>query len=165
MFAHLLHRLLLLAAATSLVACHLYVDGGDEGSGDYGENCRGENCSPATPNYWPDGGVPVADGGIWDNPEPPQSCTIDFECGPGCYCNPGGLCEEVPPTPLPAPDAAPFGCSDLSADESACIANQSCTPVYRGIDCTAEDGSECTSASAECTCESFQYDYCEEALP
>ena len=163
MFTHL-RLLLLLAASASLVACHLYVDG-DEDS-DYGEACRGENCS-SSQGSWPDAGGPLPDASVWDDPsEPTQSCTASSQCGPGCYCNPAGLCERVPPTPPPAPDAAPFeACTDLSAHESLCISHLDCSPVYRGIGCTAEDGSECTGASVDCSCDSFQYDYCEDAQP
>lgn len=59
------------------------------------------------------------------------------------------------------PDGAPLDCSDLNDDEVACIADTTCGTVYKGVDCTAPDGSECTSGSANCTCESFEFDYCE----
>ncbi len=59
------------------------------------------------------------------------------------------------------PDGAPFDCSDLNNDENACIADSTCSTVYKGVNCTSPDGAECTSGSANCTCESFEYDYCE----
>ncbi len=58
------------------------------------------------------------------------------------------------------PDGAPFECSDLS--ESACVEDPICGSVYRGVNCTSDTGDECTSGSVNCTCESFQFDYCEE---
>ena len=59
------------------------------------------------------------------------------------------------------PDGAPFECSDLNGSESDCVANAGCSPVYTGVNCTSADGSVCTSGSANCTCESFEYGYCE----
>ena len=59
------------------------------------------------------------------------------------------------------PDGAPFACSDLNDDEAACISNATCGTVYKGVNCTADNGDTCTSGSVNCTCESFDYDYCE----
>lgn len=59
------------------------------------------------------------------------------------------------------PDGAPFECSDLNADEAACTDNAACGAVYKGVNCTSPSGADCTSGSADCTCESFEYDYCE----
>jgi hypothetical protein len=58
------------------------------------------------------------------------------------------------------PDGAPLECSDLA--ESACIDDATCESVYRGVNCTSDTGEDCTSGSVNCTCESFQFDYCEE---
>ncbi len=59
------------------------------------------------------------------------------------------------------PDGAPFACSDLNTDEDACLANDECGAVYKGVNCTSPSGEECTSGSADCSCESFEFDYCE----
>lgn len=58
------------------------------------------------------------------------------------------------------PDGAPLECSDLA--EAACVEDESCGSVYRGVNCTSDTGEECTSGAVDCTCESFQFDYCEE---
>ena len=63
------------------------------------------------------------------------------------------------------PDGAPFECSDLNADEAGCVANASCSPVYRGSNCTDPAGAVCTSGSANCVCESFSFDFCEAPSP
>jgi len=60
------------------------------------------------------------------------------------------------------PDGAPFACSDLNNDENACSANSACSSVFKGVNCTAPNGATCTGGTANCTCESFQFDYCEE---
>lgn len=59
------------------------------------------------------------------------------------------------------PDGAPFECSDLNTDENACIANDTCGAVYKGLNCTTPQNDACTSGDTNCTCESFAYDYCE----
>ena len=59
------------------------------------------------------------------------------------------------------PDGAPFECSDLNTDELACTDSDACSAVYKGVNCTSNTGADCTSGSADCTCESFEYDYCE----
>ncbi len=72
----------------------------------------------------------------------------------GCYT---GACMDK----SECPDGAPFECSDLNGDENACIASDICSTVYKGVNCTSSDGNECTGGSVDCTCESFEYDYCE----
>jgi hypothetical protein len=59
------------------------------------------------------------------------------------------------------PDGAPFACSDLNNDESACSANATCEAVYKGVNCTSDTGDICTSGDANCTCESFEFDRCD----
>ncbi|MCP4444701.1 MAG: hypothetical protein GY811_05050 [Myxococcales bacterium] len=106
-----------------------------------------------------------------DEPEPEPAVTCQSEVGcdeiapicpagtaasieDGCYT---GVCMAK----ADCPDGAPFECSDLNADESACIADATCGPVYVGVNCTSTTGAECTSAGADCSCESFEFDYCE----
>ena len=147
-------RPFLILSIAALSACHLYVE--DKGESPP-EQCLGPGCAP---NFsWPDAGPPEddddwdwegdADAGVF-------SCTSSIECGPGCFCNPAGRCEEI----IAEPDAGIVVCSDL--DETSCAADEECTTIYRGIDCTAKDGSPCTEATADCSCESFAYDRCEE---
>ena len=92
------------------------------------------------------------------------SCNVDAPVCPvgstaviedGCYT---GACMAK----TDCPDGAPFECSDLNNDENACIASDACSTVYNGVNCTSADGSECTGASVDCTCESFVYASCEE---
>lgn len=59
------------------------------------------------------------------------------------------------------PDGAPFACSELNADEEACIAHLDCAPVYRGVNCTSDSGAPCTGNAEDCACESFAFDACE----
>lgn len=74
----------------------------------------------------------------------------------GCYT---GTCMDKDD----CPDGAPFECSDLNDEESACLANATCGAVYQGINCTSPEGQVCTSGDANCTCESFAFDRCEES--
>ncbi len=134
--------------------CHLYIEEGGEPIDEVSTDCQttGRGCeSPADP--WPDAGIVVLppDGGGF-------GCLYDSECGFGCFCNSDGDCEEFGPLP----DAAPPTCSDV-ADEGTCTSNSSCLAVYRGINCTASDGAACTSESANCTCESYVFDSCDDA--
>lgn len=87
-------------------------------------------------------------------PECPVGTTPAIENG--CY---DGTCMAKED----CPDGAPFECTDLNDDEDACFANADCSPVYKGVNCTDPDGDQCTSGDANCTCESFTYDYCGEA--
>lgn len=61
------------------------------------------------------------------------------------------------------PDGAPVTCED-HATEAECIADESCDAVYRGINCTSPTGASCTSGDANCTCESFAFNSCEDAI-
>ncbi len=136
------------------MGCHLYVDGDErdpdlrEPRPDPVEPCSAPGCEP--PAWTPDAGN--IDGGIGDQ------CRLDIQCGPGCYCTPDGFCEES----STRPDATIFACSDQNS-EVLCDGNDACAPVFRGINCTAENGSSCTSSSAGCKCESFAFDRCEDA--
>ncbi len=104
-----------------------------------------------------------------DEPEPEVSCQGDVFCDvvapicpagstaeiyDGCYTGECMAKEECP-------DGAPFECSDLNGDEAGCLDNDACGAVYKGVNCTSPSGEDCTSGSADCSCESFEYDYCE----
>lgn len=101
-------------------------------------------------------------------PEPAQTCQGEVVCDvtapicpagstpvivDGCY---SGECMAKDQ----CPDGAPFACSDLDDDETACFQHASCSPVYKGVNCTNPNGEQCSSEDANCTCESFVYDYC-----
>jgi hypothetical protein len=147
---------ILLSCSLSM-GCHLYLDDDEDRAPDVREPrpdpepCFGERCGPGPQQAPPDAGYRT-DGGVGDE------CQVDFQCGPGCYCTPNGYCEES----TSRPDAAPLTCSDLGS-ETDCINRDQCSAVYRGINCAAEDGSACSSNSADCECESFAFDRCEEA--
>ena len=98
-----------------------------------GPNCQGPiGCEDAAP-VCPIGSTPAIEFGCYTG-----DCIVDSDC----------------------PDGAPLECIDRV--ESACIADATCRSVYRGVNCTSDIGDECTSGSVDCTCESFQFDYCEE---
>jgi hypothetical protein len=167
------HALLVTCFVTGIVglgACHLYIDEGSDDEvrdGDmWPDDCRGLDCEPE----------PTPDG---DEP-PPQPCETDEECAAGCYCSSEGVCEEsnwcfgnqdcaegfvcnLTGTCVPAeePPPPPVTCEDLG--DEACVADEACSPVYRGVNCTSETGDACTSESANCSCESFAFDSCEDA--
>jgi hypothetical protein len=116
-------------------------------------------------------GTPDAGGG-WN-------CDTNASCAAGCFCNDTGWCEEAGfcetsadcfegfvcddrSTCVPEGSLEPEpSCSDLDADETACIAAQACNPVYRGVNCTSDTGAECTAGAASCSCESFALDRCD----
>jgi hypothetical protein len=163
--------------ATGLAGCHLYVDDGE------GDPCDEGACADDPVDVGnPDAGVDPNDMGNPDNADAGAgalSCTANVGCGAGCYCSDAGFCEEAGfcqsdtdcqagfecddrDTCVPAcsePDEAPPECSDLS--ELTCIEDATCSSVYRGVNCTSDNGDECTDGSEDCTCESFQFDYCE----
>ena len=70
---------------------------------------------------------------------------------------------EGPPVPCEitseVPEVVTLQCTST---HGACVEDAECGSVYRGVNCTSATGDECTSGSANCTCESFQFDYCEE---
>lgn len=169
------HTLLLACFVSGIVglgACHLYIDEGNDDDdireGDmWPDDCRESGCEPR-----PDGDEPP--------PPPPQLCEGDEDCAKGCYCSSEGVCEEsnwcfgnldcaegfvcnLTGTCVPAdePPPPPLTCEDQG--EAACVADDSCSPVYRGVNCTSETGEACTSESVNCSCESFAFDSCEDA--
>lgn len=88
--------------------------------------------------------------------ELPPSCPDGSNPGivNGCYngeCIPDAEC----------PDGAPIYCED-HGNEAACLADDRCAPVYRGINCTDPNGASCTEEQANCTCESFTFHECVE---
>ena len=148
---------------STLVACDLYLENDDE--------------EPSVQNPWP--GEPGDPDGGWDT----WACDTTVDCAAGCYCTEDRWCEESGfcetdsdcfegfrcddrSTCIPEGEPEPEpGCSDLNADESACIAASSCEPVYRGINCTSETGEECTSGAENCSCEAFALDRCDPIQP
>lgn len=70
---------------------------------------------------------------------------------------PTGLCLAI----AECPDGPPFSCEDV-ATEGECISDARCSPVYRGSNCTDPQGESCVNGSADCTCEVFSYDFCED---
>ncbi len=103
--------------------------------GDIGPTCQGTiSCDGLAP-ICPVGSTPIIEDGCYTG-----QCMAKSEC----------------------PDGAPFACSDLNNDENTCIANATCGTVYKGVNCTSPSGATCTSGSVDCTCESFEFDYCEE---
>ena len=131
----------------------------DSGACDEAGNCPDEQICDQVRNTC----LPIDDAGL--TCQSPVSCEEVAPICPagstpaimkGCYT---GTCMDKDN----CPDGAPFACSDLNDDESACLENASCGAVYKGINCTSPRGDICTSGEAECTCESFAFDYCEES--
>lgn len=157
LFRPLLTLTMTLFMASSLTACDLYLEPQPE---------------YYPPDVSPSPSLPDA-GDAW-------FCETNQECASGCYCTDADWCEEsgfcessedcfdafrcddrstcvpdVEPEPTPT-------CSDLDAQETACIAAELCNPVYRGVNCTSDTGEECTAGAESCSCESFELDRCEE---
>lgn len=177
----MLRNALLLASLSlgslGLAGCHLYFD---DGTGDetepgmWPDDCVDRSCEPD--GVPPNGDLP--DGGEAD---PTILCETDVDCADGCYCTDDGTCEESgfcrlnvdcaesfacndAGTCIPVGDPTPPAtCEDLSTDEAACLDSADCSPIYRGVDCTSESGEPCTGETANCTCESFSFDSCEDA--
>lgn len=102
--------------------------------GEIGPTCQGNvTCNTAAP-VCPVGSTAVIEDGCYTG-----QCMVKSSC----------------------PDGAPFECSDLNNNENSCISNPDCSPVYTGLNCTSPNGNECTTGSANCTCQSFEYGYCE----
>ncbi len=158
---HLLMITVTLLLGSTLTACDLYVD---------------EEEDPSVTDPWEGSGSQDAGGDLW-------VCDTNIDCASGCFCTEDRWCEESGfceidadcfdgfrcddrSTCIPEGEPEPEpSCSDLDSDESACIAAESCSPVYRGINCTSDTGAECTAGAESCSCESFVLDRCEEILP
>jgi hypothetical protein len=144
--------------------CYCDEDAGEcieSGTCDALGNCFGDMvCDESRNTCVPPGENPVTCQGAIDAscdaaaPVCPVGSTPEIQSG--CYT--GGCMLKTD-----CPDGAPFECSDLNDDENACFGNAACNPVYKGVNCTDPGGNQCTSGDANCTCESFTYDYCEEA--
>lgn len=102
-------------------------------------------------------------------PESPITCQGEVTCADEAPICPSGSTPEIQDgcytgecmAKDQCPDGAPFECSDLDSDEQACFDHADCAPVYKGINCQDPDGNQCSSGDNNCTCESFEYDYCE----
>lgn len=170
MLRHALLLTFFVSGIVSLSACHLYVeeDTDDDVVRDgemWPDDCDAIGCEP---DQSPDGDEP-----------PPPLCETNDECAFGCFCNSEGVCEEsslcfrhsdcaegfvcnLGGTCVPSTEPNPATCDDHNA-EPACVADAGCSPVYRGVNCTSESGEACTSQTADCSCESFAFDSCEDA--
>jgi hypothetical protein len=96
--------------------------------------CQAEVTCADAPPACPQGSNPGIVDGCWSG-----ECILDADCS----------------------DGAPVTCIDHTT-EDACIADAACDPVFKGLNCTKPDGGSCTSGSANCTCESFVFDECED---
>lgn len=125
---------LALALVSTLTGCELYF--GDGGGGDdhwtYCANdgyyvCDGDACD------WAGARCPS---------EPGYTCESDKECAAGCYCSPGGVCEE-----------AGFCNRDSDCPEgySCDEARSSCVPDGCTVDTDCDAGSYCDAATGTCT--------------
>lgn len=81
------------------------------------------------------------------------ACQRDNDCPRGEICNHQmGVCGAAPPT-----------CADLRT-EPACAARADCRPIYAGMHCTNDRGSECHSGEANCTCATYEFAVCANRL-
>jgi hypothetical protein len=140
------------------------------------ESCTGTVTCEALPPECPAGTTPGISGDCWtwncipfascDPPIDPGSCyeeaicfALPAECPAGStpgvrdgcwtgYCIPFEQCEE-PPT-----------CEDYT--DAASCANNGCTPIYQGDNCTCPDGTDPggNPESSSCTCETWTFTYC-----
>ncbi len=104
-----------------------------------------------------------------DEPEPEVSCQSEVSCDVETPICPIGSTAAILGDCFTGecianeecPDGAPFTCADLNTDEAGCLDSDICGPVYKGVNCSSPSGADCTSGSADCSCESFEFDYCE----
>lgn len=99
------------------------------------------------------------DAGFWCDPR--NTCVYTGQCSaeaPACTAGPGLYCNEDRNTCEPnAPGSV--ACADL-IDEVQCAERADCVPVYEGINCDDPTGASCSANAANCTCESFVFDFC-----
>ena len=98
------------------------------------------------------------------------------ECVPGS-CNPGTICDESVGECIPGCDAThPCGpgftcdeamnqcvlleCEDLESLQLCLSRNDTCIPIYNGVNCENTEGGECVGNQV-CICESYPYSHCE----
>ena len=48
----------------------------------------------------------------------------------------------------------------LALDEAGCLAEETCDPTYRGVDCVGPDGGACVDGQP-CTCAGYEFDSCD----
>ncbi len=160
-------------SSLSLAGCHLYFEEEqDEPPLAWPADCRGDDdCDPDRPRDEPSDDEPGT-----DVPDlPPIPCATDAECQAGCFCSDEGFCEESSLCQLNQDCGDGFTCDEgtcvprdevLPCEEQAeagCLADDTCSPIYRGVNCTSETGEPCSSDAVDCTCESFAFASCEEA--
>ncbi len=108
-------------------------------------------------------------------------CTVDEDCGVGMECDEDrDTCVPADPD-LPPPtcveDPAVCGadqvcdtegdepvCRDAICDDrtdiDSCTADENCSNVFTGLNCTDPTGADCTEGSSNCVCESFVWADC-----
>jgi hypothetical protein len=103
------------------------------------------------------------------------TCALGTSCVAGS-CQPcsGGVCvcqrdEDCPATQIcdhavGACAAPPPACTALTT-EAACAARADCSPIYGGMSCTNDAGSECHSGEADCTCATYSFAACVGRAP
>lgn len=102
-------------------------------------------------------------------PEPEVTCQSEVLCDEAAPICPAGTTPAIENgcytgqcmAKEDCPDGAPFACSDFNDLEDTCLASPICEAVYKGVNCTSDDGSACTAGDTDCTCESFEYDRCD----
>ncbi len=125
------------------------------------------------------GGATIEDGGASGQAgdgAPVGACTDSTTCavGTSCVaglCQPcsGGVCVCQRDDDCPASQicdhaagtcaAPPPACTALTT-EAACTARADCSPIYGGMMCTNDAGSECHSGEANCTCVTYSFAAC-----
>jgi len=73
----------------------------------------------------------------------------------GCYT---GACRAIDQCDTPP-------VCEVINDEAHCLGRMDCTALYTGINCRDPQGNACTSGSANCTCERFQFAHCAADAP
>jgi hypothetical protein len=124
---------------------------GEDGSCPEGTECDEDRntCEPVEPDQATCQGEVLCD-------EAPPTCPEGTNPGivNGCY---NGECI----ADADCPDGAPIYCSDHN--EAACLADDTCETIYRGLNCTDPNGLPCTEEEANCECESFVFYECADA--
>jgi hypothetical protein len=81
-------------------------------------------------------------------------CQRDDDCPASQICDhAAGTCAAPPPA-----------CTGLTT-EAACAARADCSPIYGGMSCTNNVGSECHSGEANCTCATYSFAACVVRVP
>jgi hypothetical protein len=98
------------------------------------------------------------------------SCAVGSSCvGGSCQPCSGGVCvcqrdddcsaSQICDHTTSVCVAPPPACTALTT-EAACTARADCSPIYGGMSCTNNVGSECHSGEANCTCATYSFAAC-----